>query len=80
MTEQPVTAPPEPAEERRGGMRPDWGITEPGEGLPERDDGEKWDPPPGEDDCDMGYRAERGLPLAGTWRGGRCTVPGCGGD
>jgi hypothetical protein len=75
MTE-PVTVPAEPAEERRGGARPDWAGTQPGAPLPEQDDGEKWDPPPAEDDCDLGYRADRMLPKLGKW----CGVPGCGGD
>jgi hypothetical protein len=49
MTEQPAApASPGPAEERRGGVAPDWGNTRPGEELPALDDPERY-PPPGTD-------------------------------
>jgi hypothetical protein len=74
MTE-PEIVPAEPATERRGGRYPDWGAAKPGEELPEPDP-EYSDPLPGDEDCDMGYRADRGLPRLGRW----CGIRGCGGD
>jgi hypothetical protein len=68
LTEQPAAA---PAEERRGGQRPDWDNVRPGEELPEQDS-------PGKvvldtDDCGLD---DRGIAPLRHW----CGLSGCGGD